>query len=116
MIRYEADGAAVSELLPPHLEPADDPAICTSWARWVPFSAFGPYHEAFVMVDVMLHGTRYMYQPSILVDNDIPLGRGAGDLGLRQEDRCDRATTGAATSCPMASSSSLRWNGRAGSA
>ena len=76
MIRYEADGAAVSELLPPHLEPADDPAICTSWARWVPFSAFGPYHEAFVMVDVMLHGTRYMYQPSILVDNDIPLGAG----------------------------------------
>ena len=58
MIRYEADGAAVSELLPPHLEPADDPAICTSWARWIPFSAFGPYHEAFVMVDVMLGDTR----------------------------------------------------------
>ncbi len=76
MIRYEADSAAVMELLPPHLEPADDPVICTSWARWVPFSAFGPYHEAFVMVDVMLHGTRYMYQPSILVDNDIPLGAG----------------------------------------
>ena len=76
MIRYEADSAAVMELLPPHLEPADDPVICTSWARWVPFSAFGPYHEAFVMVDVTLHGTRYMYQPSILVDNDIPLGAG----------------------------------------
>ena len=76
MIRYEADSAAVMELLPPHVEPADDPVICTSWARWVPFSGFGPYHEAFVMVDVMLHGTRYMYQPSILVDNDIPLGAG----------------------------------------
>ena len=76
MIRYEADSDAVMELLPPHLEPADDPVICTSWARWVPFSAFGPYHEAFVMVDAMLHGTRYMYQPSILVDNDIPLGAG----------------------------------------
>ena len=76
MIRYEADSDAVSELLPPHLEPADDPVICTSWSRWVPFSAFGPYHEAFVMVDTMLHGTRYMYQPSILVDNDIPLGAG----------------------------------------
>ena len=76
MIRYEADSNAVMELLPPHLEPADDPVICTSWARWVPFSAFGAYHEAFVMVDVMLDGTRYMYQPAILVDNDIPLGAG----------------------------------------
>ena len=76
MIRYEADGDAVMELLPPHVEPADDPPICTAWARWVPFSAFGPYHEAFVMVDAMLHGTRYMYQPAILVDNDIPLGAG----------------------------------------
>ena len=75
-IGYEADSNAVMELLPPHLEPADDPVICTSWARWVPFSAFGPYHEAFVMVDVMLDGTRYMYQPAILVDNDIPLGAG----------------------------------------
>ena len=28
------------------------------------------------MVDVMLGDTRYMYQPSILVDNDIPLGAG----------------------------------------
>ena len=76
MIRYEADSDAVSELLPPHLEPADDPVICTSWSRWVPFSAFGPYHEAFVMVDAKLGDTRYMYQPSILVDNDIPLGAG----------------------------------------
>ena len=76
MIRYEADSAAVMDLLPPHVEPADDPAICTAWARWIPFSAFGPYHEAFVMVDAMLHGTRYMYQPAILVDNDIPLGAG----------------------------------------
>ena len=76
MIRYEADSDAVNELLPPHLEPADDPVICTSWSRWVPFSAFGPYHEAFVMVDAKLGDTRYMYQPSILVDNDIPLGAG----------------------------------------
>ena len=28
------------------------------------------------MVDVMLGDTRYVYQPSILVDNDIPLGAG----------------------------------------
>ena len=75
-IRYEADSEAVNELLPPHLEPADDPVICTSWSRWVPFSAYGPYHEAYVMVDAVLHGTRYMYQPVILVDNDIPLGAG----------------------------------------
>ena len=115
MIRYEADGAAVSELLPPHLEPADDPAICTSWARWIPFSAFGPYHEAFVMVDVMLGDTRYMYQPSILVDNDIPLGAGREIWGYAKKIAVIEHN-GAATSRPMASSSCSRSSGRARSA
>ena len=75
-IRYEADTASVQALLPPHVEPADDPVLCTAWARWVPFSAFGAYHEAYVMVDATFGGERYLYQPAILVDNDIPLGAG----------------------------------------
>lgn len=75
-IRYTANTDAVVELLPPHIEPADDPVICTAWCRWIPFSSFGPYHEAYVMVDVNLHGEKYLYQPLILVDNEIPLGAG----------------------------------------
>lgn len=41
-----------------------------------PLSAFGPYHEAYVMVEVELEGTRYFYQPFIMVDNEIPLAAG----------------------------------------
>ena len=26
---------------------------CIAWARWVPFSSFGPYHEAYVMIRAM---------------------------------------------------------------
>lgn len=76
VVRYEADADAVARLLPPHVEPADDPALCMAWARWVPFSSFGPYHEAYVMVRARSGGERYLYQPVILVDNEIPLGAG----------------------------------------
>lgn len=76
MITYEADAQAVSELLPPHLELADSPAVCIAWARWVPWSSFGPYHEAYVMVRVTFAGTTYLYQPVIVVDNEAPLGAG----------------------------------------
>lgn len=75
-VKYEADADTVCRLLPPHLEPADDPVICTAWTRWVPFSGFGPFNEAYIMVDVTFRGTRYMYQPVIMVDNEIPLGAG----------------------------------------
>lgn len=76
IITYEAETDAVCHLLPPHVEPADDPVICAAWARWVPFSAFGPYHEAYVMVRAVVDGIHYLYQPVILVDSEIPLGAG----------------------------------------
>lgn len=76
VIWFEADADRVRSVLPPRLKLAGDKARCAVWARWVPFSAFGPYHEAFVMVDVELDGTRYLYQPFILVDNEIPLVAG----------------------------------------
>lgn len=72
-IAYEADPAGVEALLPPGLEPADEVPTCIAWGRWVPFSSFGPYHEAYVMIRAKLNGEVYLYQPFIFTDNEIPL-------------------------------------------
>src|SRR5206468_221923 len=58
------------------IEFADDPPVCIAWARWVPFSSFGPYHEAYVMIRALLRGETYLYQPFIFTDNEIPLVAG----------------------------------------
>lgn len=76
LVRFEADPARVQAILPPRLKLPGGKAKCAAWARWIPFSAFGPYHEAFVMVEVDLNGVRYLYQPFIMVDNEIPLVAG----------------------------------------
>lgn len=75
-IAYEADPAGVEALLPPGLEPADETPVCIAWGRWVPFSSFGPYHEAYVMIRASLKGQTYLYQPFIFTDNEIPLVAG----------------------------------------
>jgi acetoacetate decarboxylase len=75
-VAYEADPAGVEALLPPGLEPADDVPTCIAWGRWVPFSTFGAYHEAYVMIRARLGGEVYLYQPFIFTDNEIPLVAG----------------------------------------
>jgi acetoacetate decarboxylase len=75
-ISYEADPEGVAALLPPGVEPADDVPVCLAWGRWIPFSSFGPYHEAYVMIRAVLDGTTYLYQPFIFTDNEIPLVAG----------------------------------------
>ena len=75
-IAYEADPAGVEQLLPPGLEPADDVPVCIAWGRWVPFSSFGPYHEAYVMVRAVFEGQTFLYQPFIFTDNELPLVAG----------------------------------------
>jgi acetoacetate decarboxylase len=75
-IAYETDPAGVEALLPPGLEPADEVPVCIAWGRWIPFSSFGPYNEAYVMIRVNLDGTTYLYQPFIFTDNEIPLVAG----------------------------------------
>jgi len=76
IISYEADRAAAESFLPPHVSVADDPAICFAWARWVPFSTFGSYHEAYIMIRVNFKGGTYLYQPFIFTDSDSPLAAG----------------------------------------
>jgi acetoacetate decarboxylase len=75
-IAYEADAAGVDALLPPGLRPADDIPVCIAWGRWVPFSSFGPYHEAYVMIRAELDGVTYLYQPFIFTDSELPLVAG----------------------------------------
>src|SRR4051794_17005348 len=75
-ISYEADPDAVASLLPPGVEAADEVPVCLAWGRWIPFSAFGPYHEAYVMVRARFGDQLFLYQPFIFCDNEIPLMAG----------------------------------------
>jgi len=75
-VAYETSPDGVAELLPPGVTAADDPPVCIAWARWVPFSSFGPYHEAYVMIRASLRDETYLYQPFIFTDNEIPLVAG----------------------------------------
>jgi acetoacetate decarboxylase len=75
-VRFTAGAGGADALLPPGVKAADDPPICFAWARWVPFSSFGPYHEAYAMIRATFEDQIYLYQPFIFTDNEIPLGAG----------------------------------------
>jgi len=75
-VAYETSPAGVEALLPPGVTAADETPTCIAWARWVPFSTFGPYHEAYVMIRSTFQGQTYLYQPFIFTDNEIPLVAG----------------------------------------
>lgn len=93
-IAYEADRGNVESLLPPGLEPADEVPVCIAWGRWIPFSSFGPYHEAYVMVRVVLDGQTYLYQPFIFTDNEIPLVAGRELWGFAKKLATMRRSSG----------------------
>jgi acetoacetate decarboxylase len=84
-IAYEADPAGVEALLPPGLTAADEIPICIAWGRWIPFSTFGPYHEAYVMVRASFEGQTFLYQPFIFTDNEIPLVAGREIWGFAKK-------------------------------
>lgn len=95
-IAYEADRDQVESLLPLGLEPADEVPVCLAWGRWIPFSSFGPYHEAYVMVRVILDGQTYLYQPFIFTDNEIPLVAGRELWGFAKKLATMQRTSGGA--------------------
>ena len=94
VVAYEADPAAVESLLPLGVVPADDVPVCIAWGRWIPFSSFGPYHEAYVMVRVSLDGVTYLYQPFIFTDNEIPLVAGREIWGFAKKLATMRRSSG----------------------
>jgi acetoacetate decarboxylase len=95
-IAFEADRDNVDSLLPPGLEVADDVPVCIAWGRWIPFSSFGPYNEAYVMIRVALDGETYLYQPFIFTDNEIPLVAGREIWGYAKKLAVMERTSGGA--------------------
>ena len=95
-IAYEADPEGVEALLPPGLEAADETPVCLAWGRWVPFSSFGPYHEAYVMIRAAFEGQTYLYQPFIFTDNEIPLVAGREIWGYAKKLAVMRRSSGGA--------------------
>ena len=59
--------------------------MCIAWGRWIPFSSFGPYHEAYVMIRANFEGQTYLYQPFIFTDNEIPLVAGREIWGFAKK-------------------------------
>jgi acetoacetate decarboxylase len=96
-VAYVADADGVAALLPPGVEPADPEPVCIAWGRWIPFSSFGPYHEAYVMVRVNLDGQTYLYQPFIFTDNEIPLVAGREIWGFAKKLAAMQRSSGGAT-------------------
>ena len=94
VIAYEADRVNVEALLPPGVTPADDVPVCIAWGRWIPFSSFGPYREAYIMVRVTLDGETYLYQPFIFTDNEIPLVAGREIWGYAKKLAVMERTSG----------------------
>lgn len=74
---FTADEAGLHQLLPPGLEVADSPAQCEIRVCNYRWSAFGPFHESYVLVRVRDRtGALYWYLPLIFTDNEAPLAAG----------------------------------------
>jgi acetoacetate decarboxylase len=99
-ISYEADRTGVEAVLPPGVVAADDPPICLAWGRWIPFSTFGTYYEAYLMVRARFDDEVYIYQPFIFTDNEIPLTAGREIWGYAKKLAAMDRTRGG-TSAPF---------------
>jgi acetoacetate decarboxylase len=97
-VAYESSREGAEALLPPGVTVADATPICIVWARWVPFSTFGAYHESYVMIRATFEGQTYLYQPFIFTDNEIPLVAGREIWGYAKKLAVMRRTCGGAGS------------------
>jgi acetoacetate decarboxylase len=84
-ITYEVDADTVNALLPPGVVADSDPAVCEAWVSWYPWTTFGPFHEAYIMVRVIVDGVRYWYQPYIFTDSEVPLAAGREIWGFAKK-------------------------------
>ncbi len=73
---YEADTQKVVPHLPPGVTPLEDPVRCIAWVCTYPFTTFGPYNEAILLVRVSFEGEGYSYCPFIYTDAEAPLAAG----------------------------------------
>jgi acetoacetate decarboxylase len=73
---YEARTESVLRHLPPGVTPLEDPAVCIAWASNYPFTTFGTYNEAILLVRVRFEGEGFSYCPFIYVDAEAPMAAG----------------------------------------
>jgi acetoacetate decarboxylase len=73
---YEADTKSVLPHLPPGVEPLEDPVRCIAWVCNYPFTTFGTYNEAILLVRTKFEGEAYSYCPFIYVDAEAPMAAG----------------------------------------
>lgn len=73
---YEADSERVERHLPPGVTPLEDPVVCIAWVCNYPFTTFGTYNEAILLVRTSLDGEGYAYCPFIYVDAEAPMAAG----------------------------------------
>jgi len=73
---YEAATERVIRHLPPGVTPLEDPAVCIAWVCNYPFTTFGTYNEAIMLVRVCFEGEGYSYCPFIYVDAEAPMAAG----------------------------------------
>ena len=73
---YEARTDLVARHLPPGVTPLEDPAVCIAWVCNYPFTTFGTYNEAILLVRVKFEGEGYSYCPFIYVDAEAPMAAG----------------------------------------
>jgi acetoacetate decarboxylase len=73
---YEADAERIRPHLPPGVTPLEDPVRCIAWVCAYPFTTFGTYNEAILLVRVRFEGESYNYCPLIYVDAEAPMAAG----------------------------------------
>jgi acetoacetate decarboxylase len=73
---YQGDTERVARHLPPGVTPATDPVTCIAWVCNYPFTTFGTYNEAIMIVQAEFEGETFLYCPFIYLDADAPMAAG----------------------------------------
>ena len=73
---YEGSAERIARHLPPGVTLLEDPPVCIAWVCNYPFTTFGTYNEAILLVRVKLDGEGYSYCPFIYVDAEAPMAAG----------------------------------------
>jgi acetoacetate decarboxylase len=71
-VGFETDYESVADLVPAPLELDDVPTGVCMFSN-IPFSTLGKYLECIVMFSVTFNGRRYLYLPTLFVDQEIPM-------------------------------------------
>jgi acetoacetate decarboxylase len=84
---YETDSESVAELIPEQLS-LTDPAIASMSFIDYPWSTLGPYHEAFLAVQVMYGDEPLVYLTYLILDRDTPILVGRELYGYPKKMGC----------------------------